>query len=110
MGGCRDRIRGPCSLQCRCTSCAPPLLLPMKTAIGTTIITNGQIIDGTGAPPVPDATLVLTDDRITYAGPAAGSPPAPAEARRIDAQGGTIMPGLVEAHYHATYFDVSELS
>jgi imidazolonepropionase-like amidohydrolase len=82
----------------------------MKTAIGTTIITNGQIIDGTGAPPIPDAALVLKDDRIVYAGPAAGAPPVRAEARRIDALGGTIMPGLVEAHYHATYFDVSELS
>ncbi len=29
---------------------------------------------------------------------------------RIDAQGGTIMPGLVEAHFHPTYFNVAELA
>ena len=65
----------------------------MKTATGTTLITNGQIIDGTGAPPIPDAALVVKDDRIAYAGPAAGAPQVPAEARRIDAQGGTIEVG-----------------
>lgn len=82
----------------------------MKTAQGTTVIANGQLIDGTGAPPVPEALLVATDGIITYAGPAAGAPPLPAGAARIDAHGGTIMPGLIEAHIHLTYFNVSELA
>ena len=30
-------------------------------------------------------------------------------SRRIDARGGTIMPGLVEAHFHPTYFNVAAL-
>ena len=64
----------------------------MKTASGMTHITNGQLFDGTGAPPVPDAALVIAEGRIRYAGPAAGAPAMPAEARRIDARGGTIMP------------------
>lgn len=81
----------------------------MKTASGITLIINGQLFDGTGAPPVPDAALVITDGRITYAGPAAAAPTVPPEARRIDARGGTIMPGLVEAHYHATYFNIEKL-
>ena len=83
--------------------------MPMKTATGTTLISNGQLFDGTGAPPVPDAALVITDGRITYAGPAAAAPTVPPEARRIDARGGTILPGLVEAHYHATYFNIEKL-
>jgi hypothetical protein len=33
----------------------------MKTAIGTTLITNGQLIDGTGKVPVPNASLVIRD-------------------------------------------------
>ena len=38
------------------------------------------------------------------------APPArPAGAARIDARGGTIMPGLVEAHFHPTYFNVADL-
>jgi len=81
----------------------------MKLAEGTTIVSNGQLIDGTGAPPVRDAALVITDGRVTYAGRVAPAPPVPADARRIDARGGTIMPGLVEAHYHPTYFNVAAL-
>ncbi len=81
----------------------------MKTATGTTLITHGQIIDGTGAPPIPDGALVIRDGRIAYAGPAAGMPGVPPEALRIDACDGTIMPGLVEAHFHATYFNIAAL-
>jgi imidazolonepropionase-like amidohydrolase len=81
----------------------------MKTATGTTIIANGQLLDGTGAPPVRDGALVIQNGRISYAGPVSQAPPAPPDARRIDARGGTIMPGLVEAHFHSTYFDVAAL-
>jgi imidazolonepropionase-like amidohydrolase len=95
----------------------------MKTATGTTVITNGQLIDGTGKPPVKDAALVIRDGRISYAGPARDAPVSPGfntpgppvvntpggPVRRIDARGGTIMPGLVEAHFHPTYFDVAAL-
>src|SRR5262249_53603788 len=81
----------------------------MKTATGTTIIANGQLVDGTGAGPVPDAALVVVDGRVSYAGPAAGAPPVPPDACRINARGGTIMPGLVEAHFHPTYFNVAAL-
>jgi imidazolonepropionase-like amidohydrolase len=81
----------------------------MRTADGCTVITNGQLIDGTGAAPVRNAALVLDQGRITYAGPAVAAPPVPPGAQRLDARGGTILPGLVEAHYHATYFDVAAL-
>jgi len=81
----------------------------MQTADGTTIVTNGQLIDGTGAAPVQDAALVIVDGTITYAGPAARAPELPPDVTRIDARGGTIMPGLVEAHFHPTYFDVAAL-
>lgn len=80
----------------------------MKLQPGTTLITNGQLIDGTGAPPVPDAAVIVTDGIITYAGPAREAPPCPG-ARTLDARGGTILPGLVEAHIHLTYFNVTEL-
>ena len=82
----------------------------MKTACGTMVIHNGQLIDGTGAAAVPDAVVLIRDGRITYAGPVAQAPEPPADAARLDARGGTIMPGLVEAHYHPTYFNVAELA
>ena len=81
----------------------------MKSASGTTIVSGGQLIDGTGAAPIPRAALVIEDGRIKYAGPASQAPTVPADARRIDARGGTIMPGLVEAHFHPTYFNVAAL-
>lgn len=82
----------------------------MKTAQGVTVVANGKLVDGTGSPPVPDAAVVVKDGRVVYAGPSAGAPEVPPEAARIDARGGTIMPGLVEAHFHPTYFNVSELA
>ncbi len=81
----------------------------MKLAHGWTLIRNGQLVDGTGAAPLPDAAVVVRDGKIAYAGLAADAPAVPPDATIIDAQGGTILPGLVEAHFHATYFNVSDL-
>ena len=81
----------------------------MKLATGTTLISNGQLIDGTGAPPVPNAALLIENGRIRFAGPIAQAPNISPDAQRIDARGGTIMPGLVEAHFHATYFNIAAL-
>jgi imidazolonepropionase-like amidohydrolase len=82
----------------------------VKTASGSTLIRNGQLVDGTGAAAIPDAVVLIRDGRIAYAGPVAKAPEPPADAVRIDSRGGTIMPGLVEAHYHPTYFNVAELA
>ena len=81
----------------------------MRSATGTTRITGGQLVDGTGEAAVPDAALLIEDGRITYAGAVSGAPQAPPDAAEIDARGGTILPGLVEAHFHPTYFDVADL-
>lgn len=81
----------------------------MKTAVGTTVIRNGQLVDGNGGPPIVDGCLVIVDGRIRFAGAAAAAPSVPPDAAIIDARGGTIMPGLVEAHFHPTYFDVAAL-
>ncbi len=82
----------------------------MQLAQGTTLIRNGQLVDGTGAAAVPRAAVLIQDGKIAYAGPEAGVPPTPPDTARIDALGGTILPGLVEAHFHPTYFNVAELA
>jgi len=81
----------------------------MKLSTGYTVIANGQIVDGSGAPPVRDGVVVVKDGRISFAGPSVRTPEVPPDARRIDANGGTILPGLVEAHFHPTYFNVAAL-
>ena len=81
----------------------------MKTAHGTTVISGGRLVDGTGAEPVDDGAVVVTDGTIVYAGAAAAMPEQQSGVARIDAAGGSIMPGLIEPHWHASYFNVLEL-
>jgi len=59
-----------------------------------------RLLDGTGAPPVDAAALLLEAGRIAYAGPAAGLPDGAARARALDFPGATLLPGLVDAHVH----------
>jgi len=56
-------------------------------------------VDATGAPAVPNATVVVEQGRIIAAGPSA-STPVPSGARRIDVAGKTIIPGLWDNHAH----------
>ncbi len=81
----------------------------MKLASGTSVIQNGQIVDGTGAAPVHSGVVVINEGLIDYVGPSANAPVPIQGAQIIDARGGTIMPGLVEAHFHSTYFNVAAL-
>lgn len=81
----------------------------MRSASGWMLIAGGQLVDGNGGTPVANGAVVVRDGKIAYAGPEAGAPELPPDTRRIDAKGGTIMPGLVEAHFHPTYFNVAAL-
>lgn len=81
----------------------------MKTATGITLIRNGQIVDGTGAAPLANGAVVIEDGKISFVGRDSNAPLTSRDATVIDARGGTIMPGLVEAHFHPTYFDVAAL-
>ena len=81
----------------------------MKIGSGTVLVHNGQLIDGTGADPVPDAVLLIEDGRVSFAGSKSDLTAQLDDCRKIDARGGTIMPGLVEAHFHPTYFNVAAL-
>ena len=53
----------------------------MQTATGTTLITHGQLVDGTGRPAIPDGAVLIRDGRIVYAGPATALPDSPAPRR-----------------------------
>jgi len=62
-------------------------------------IRNGLVIDGTGADPIPDGVVIIHDKRILAVGPASDFR-LPEGVSVIDAQGGTILPGLINAHVH----------
>src|SRR5579871_5847425 len=57
-----------------------------------------RVIDGTGAAPLEDRTVVIENGRIQSL-----NGPVPASAKRIDLTGRSIMPGLVGMHEHLFY-------
>jgi len=75
---------------------------PAQGADATLSLINGVLIDGTGADAVPNGTIVIQKGRILAAGPHT-QVEIPANANIIDVQGGTILPGFINAHVHAAY-------
>lgn len=63
------------------------------------VLQGGTLIDGTGAPPIPDAVVIVDGKRIKAVG-RNGQVAIPAGANVIDVKGRTILPGLVDMHLH----------
>jgi hypothetical protein len=63
------------------------------------VFTNAVLIDGTGAPAVEHATVVVNGEKIEAAGPAS-SVPIPHGASVTDLRGKVLMPGLADMHVH----------
>ena len=70
---------------------------PWSMAQQLTVIQGGTLIDATGAPPQPNAVIVVRGDRIESINQG-GS--VPAGANVIDATGKYIVPGLWDKHLH----------
>ena len=83
----------------------------MKASSGTTVIEGCRLFDGTGAAACENQAIHFTDGVITYVGGRESQPNFdPTQVKHISAEGMTVTPGLVEAHFHPTYFNVSELA
>lgn len=65
-------------------------------------LTHVLLIDGTGAAPKPNQTVVIRAGRIATVGPAA-SVQIPAGAKVLDLNGSTLIPGLIGMHDHLFY-------
>jgi imidazolonepropionase-like amidohydrolase len=80
------------------------LTLAARADAQTTILRGARVIDGTGAVPVDNVSIVIREGRIAAIGPAA-SIPVPNGAEVIDYSGKTIIPGLISNHSHVGIFD-----
>ncbi len=90
-----------------CWSQAPPKLSPevrafVKEDAPVVALTHVRVIDGTGAVPRTDQTLVIANGKITGMGDAA-STKIPEGAKVLDLKGYTVIPGLVGMHDHMYY-------
>ena len=63
------------------------------------VLDHARIVDGTGAAPIDDARIVIRGDRIVEVGRRA-SVAAPADAEVVDLSGRTVLPGLIDLHFH----------
>jgi imidazolonepropionase-like amidohydrolase len=65
-------------------------------------LTHVRVIDGTGAAPREDQTVIIRDGNIAAIGSFA-STPVPAGVQTIDLTGKSVIPGLVMVHEHLYY-------
>jgi imidazolonepropionase-like amidohydrolase len=71
-----------------------------KPAANQTIaIVGATLIDGRGAPPLKDAVVIVRGEKIVAVG-ARAAVTIPETAALIDARGLTLLPGLIDAHFH----------
>lgn len=81
-------------------------LRPVATyrhTVNRTLFTNVTILDGTGTPPYTGSVLI-EGERISRV---SEDPIAASGARIVDGRGGTLMPGLIEAHSHLSFLDMA---
>ena len=69
-------------------------------ARGRLWLTGARLFDGTGAPAREGAAVLVEDGIIRHVGDA--SQPCPDGARQLDVGRRTLMPGLIDAHTHAS--------
>ena len=69
---------------------------------GPMALVGATLIDGTGAPPLSDAVILIEKDRILRVGPRS-QVRIPDGADRKDLTGLKILPGLIDSHVHITF-------
>jgi imidazolonepropionase-like amidohydrolase len=78
---------------------AAALLFTANATAQVTVLTHATVIDGAGAAPQKDVTIVMENGRIRDVGPSS-KVPVPAGATVVDLTGKFITPGVINAHGH----------
>jgi len=63
------------------------------------VLDNVRVIDGTGRAAIERGRVVIEGDRLAEVGPTEAVP-VPADADRVDLSGRTVLPGLIDLHFH----------
>ena len=63
------------------------------------VIRGATLIDGTGAPPLPDSSVIVRGNTIEAVA-SVGASPLPANATVIEARGKYLLPGIIDSHSH----------
>lgn len=74
------------------------LAIPLEAQDPTLLVENARVIVGDG-PVLERATVVVADERIISV---TDEPVEAPDAHRIDAEGKTVLPGLIDTHVHLT--------
>lgn len=76
---------------------------PAAPAVDQTVaIVGATLIDGRGGPVIRDTVVVIGGSRIVAVGPRSDVE-IPAGAKRVDASGQFLLPGLFDAHFHSSH-------
>ena len=75
------------------------LVLPQKRPSGMLAIKGVRLIDGTGAAPKSDTTVLVLNGRIHAVGPSKITV-VPKGVDVVDGSGLTLLPGLMDSHFH----------
>jgi imidazolonepropionase-like amidohydrolase len=99
----RPFVRHICATMAAAAVCAlvsiPAAAQQEAKGSGTVVLHAARVIDGTGAAPILNGVVVVTDDKIVAVGTEA-SVKIPAGARRVDLGDATLLPGFIDAHVH----------
>src|SRR5437763_4876726 len=99
------------ALECSIATAAPILAPPqppgaelqqyVKVQAGRIALSHVRVIDGTGAAPIEEQTLLIDGPRIAAVQPASAAVPPGYSV--LDLSGATVLPGLVGMHNHLFY-------
>ena len=78
------------------------ITVPADRPVGVVALRGARIITMKGDEVIENGTIVIRDNRIAAVGPAS-TVVIPTGARIIDVPGTTIIPGLVDIHYHSQW-------
>src|SRR5579859_3953317 len=76
--------------------------------MGRTFFRRANLIDGRN-PPRKNATIVVEGERITAVGTNGDAPKPSAHDTVYDLNGRSLMPGMVQCHYHVAYDNIGTL-